>query len=162
MHNCNKCSIKNMHFFQISKHVIKSDLSLYWSVAVWEIWGNPITGHMWVTLYTVQSKWWLQGCESVTKCSVWYKQLYLVEKVKSHIYPIIIYSWHKVTCLLLVIGFPQISYTVTYQLSGGKRDLILIRLHWHHLPNGSMQNTLCYLGGVGLGNPEIFPSINFF
>jgi hypothetical protein len=66
------------------------------------------------------------------------------------------------TCLLLVIGFPQISYTVTYQLSGGKRDLILIRLHWHHLPNGSIQNTLCYLEGVGLGNPEIFPSINFF
>jgi hypothetical protein len=122
-------------FFQISKHVTKSDLSLaslYWSVAVWEIWGNPITGHMRVTLYTVQWKWWLQGCESVTKCSVWYKQLYLAEKVKSHIYLIIIYWWHKVTCLLLVLLHRYISVERGQERSDLNQVALTSFTKWKH------------------------------
>jgi len=48
---------------------------LYWYVAVWEIWGNLIMVHMWVTLglSTIQWEWWMWDNESVTKllCMLW-------------------------------------------------------------------------------------------
>jgi hypothetical protein len=34
--------------------------SPFWYVMVWEIWGNPIMGHIQVTLYNIQWKWWLR------------------------------------------------------------------------------------------------------
>jgi hypothetical protein len=49
---------------------LKLDLSLallYWFVMAWESWGNPITGHMRVTLYytTIQWKWCLWDYEKL-------------------------------------------------------------------------------------------------
>jgi hypothetical protein len=37
------------------------------SLMAWEILGYPVTGHMWVTLCTIQWKWWLRDYESFIK-----------------------------------------------------------------------------------------------
>ena len=69
---------------------------LYWYVAVWEIWGNLIMVHVWVTLglSTIQWEWWMWDNESVTKllCMLW--AIWLAKKDQNSINHIIIYSWH--------------------------------------------------------------------
>ena len=96
---------------------LKSDLWLvpiYWYVGAREIWGNSITGHMRVTLCTIQWKWWLWDGEGVQLLCI-LQAIRLIEKDHTRIYHIIIYSWHKVSLIWPVMGFLQISHAAINQ-----------------------------------------------
>ena len=71
----------------------------------WEIWGNPILGHMWVTLCTIQWKWRLRDYDSVIKLLCMQRSIRLSKKGSSRICHIMIYSRHKITRILLLISF---------------------------------------------------------
>ena len=95
-----------------TKYMIKSYISLApvcWHVTTWEIWGNPITDHKLVTLYTSQWKWWSWGYENVTNLLCMLRVIWLAKK---HIYHISICSWHNVTHMRPIMGFSQISQVV--------------------------------------------------
>ena len=66
---------------------------LYWYVWAWEFWRNAITGHMGVTQFTIQWKWWLQVYESVSKLffMLWATQLAEKGRTGNCIYQIIIF-----------------------------------------------------------------------
>ena len=53
--------------------VITLTCSTYRYVAALEIWGNPITGHMQLTLCNIQWKWRLQDYETDINCSACYE-----------------------------------------------------------------------------------------
>jgi hypothetical protein len=75
---------------------LKSYISLapiYCYVAACEISGNPFTGHMRVTLCTIQWIWWLRDHEHVTKVLFMLRAIRLVEKNHNRCYHVI-YSWH--------------------------------------------------------------------
>ena len=80
------------------------------------IWGIPITGHMWVTLCTIQWKWRLWDYESVTKLLCMLQAIQLDKKGHNRIYDIIIYPWHEVTrnvtCSRVFSDLPRCNMSV--------------------------------------------------
>ena len=75
---------------------LKSYLSLaplYWYVEAWDIWWNPITGHMRMS-DPIYHQMEIANYETVTKLHCLLRS---IRSEKTPIYHIIIYSWHKVT-----------------------------------------------------------------
>ena len=91
---------------------------LYWYVAAWEIWGNPITVICeWP--YVSSNENGDSKTESVTKLFCMPRAIRLAENEYNLIYQIIINSWYKVTHMWLVMGLSRI-----YRIVGSSPDQV--------------------------------------
>ena len=75
--------------------------------------------YMGVTLCTCQWKFLFREYENVTKLLCMLRAIWLAEK---YFYHIINYSWHKVTNLWPLMGFPHIPHSVT-SVKGSKWEI---------------------------------------
>ena len=121
---------------------LKSHLWLvlhYWYVVMWEIWGNTIMSHMWVTLICTIPSNKNGDCETMKvllNSTVLHATSSLIGQKRPQLYlsyqDIHVYSWHKPdhshVTLWPVVGFPHMFHP--RHISGGKRvrNVILTRL----------------------------------
>ena len=112
---------------------LKSYLSLFpllGYVAAQEIWINSITGHMWVTICTIQWLWRLRNYKNVTNLLCMLRRIRLTEKGHFRIYHVNLYSWHKVTYMWPEMGFPHISHaTIVSERSNFNQIVFVLYQH---------------------------------
>ena len=97
-----------MKWFRDISFSLISYLSLDWYVTVWEL--TPLLVTCEWTYVLVNENGDCKNMKMLLNCFACYNQ----SEYWKHIYYIIIYSWHKVTHMWLVMEFPQISHTPSY------------------------------------------------